>query len=78
MTAASNAPTALPPMKELAFVLGKYGWDKRFCDLTEEEVQTLIFAIQESTPLTKEINIGKLEEIYYKSTGAWPSTSIPF
>mgnify|MGYP003681260456 len=78
MTAASNAPTALSPMKELAFVLNKFGWDKRFCDLTEEDVQTIIFAIQESTPLTKEINIGKLEEIYYKSTGTWPSTSIPF
>ena len=78
MTAASNAPSAQKPLKELAFILSKFGWNKRFCDLTEEEVHTLIFAIQESTPLDKEIKIGTLEETYYKSTGTWPSTSIPF
>jgi len=74
----SEVDTAPTPMKELAFILGKFGWNTRFSDLTEEQVQTLIFGIQESKRLAAEIDIGKLEDTYYKSTGTWPSTSIPF
>ena len=74
----SEVDTAPMPMKELAFILGKFGWDTKFSDLTEEQVQTLIFGIQESKRLAAEIDIGTLEDTYYKSTGAWPSTSIPF
>tara|TARA_R110001606_G_scaffold72325_1_gene166458 strand:- start:103 stop:330 length:228 start_codon:yes stop_codon:yes gene_type:complete len=70
--------TAPEPMKELAHILGIFGWSTSFSDLTEEQVHTLIFAIQESKPLAAEIHIGKLEDTYFKSTGTWPSTSIPF
>jgi hypothetical protein len=41
-------------------------------------VQVLIFALQESKKITETVNVGNLEEAYYKSTGSWPSTSIPF
>ena len=34
--------------------------------------------IQEAQKLQKEISVGQLEEKYYKSTGTWPPTSIPF
>ena len=75
----SDKETLRPkPMKELAHILGVFGWDKRFCDLTEQQVQALIFGIQESQNLAAEINIGTLEEAYFNSTGTWPSTSIPF
>jgi ribosome biogenesis protein Tsr3 len=66
------------PIEELAHILSKFGWGTRFSDLSEEQVHTLIFGIQEAKRLAAEIEIGKLEETYYKSTGTWPSTSIPF
>jgi hypothetical protein len=74
----NDIPTAPKPMKELAHILSKFGWNTRFSDLSEEQVQTLIFGIQESKSLAAEIDIGKLEDTYFKSTGTWPSTSIPF
>ena len=66
------------PIDELAFILGKFGWETRFCDLSEDQVHTLVFGLQEAIKLSAEIDIGKLEENYFKSTGAWPHTSIPF
>ena len=66
------------PIDELAFILGKFGWETRFCDLSEDQVYTLVFGLQEAAKLSSEIEIGKLEENYFKSTGAWPHTSIPF
>jgi len=66
------------PIEELAFILGKFGWETRFCDLSEDQVYTLVFGLQEAAKLSSEIEIGKLEENYFKSTGAWPHTSIPF
>jgi len=72
------AETSPEPIAELAKILGNFGWETRFCDLTEEQVHVMIFALQEAKPLTGEVNIGTLEEAYYKSTGTWPSTSIPF
>ena len=66
------------PIKELAYILSKFGWDTRFSDLTEEQVHVLIFALQESKNITAELDIGNLEEAYFKSAGTWPSTSIPF
>ena len=66
------------PMEELAFILGKFGWETRFCDLSEDQVHTLVFGLQEAAKLSSEIEIGKLEENYFKSTGVWPHTSIPF
>ena len=66
------------PIEELAFILGKFGWETRFCDLSEDQVHTLVFGLQEAAKLSTEIEIGKLEENYFKSTGAWPHTSIPF
>jgi len=66
------------PIDELAHILGKFGWGTRFSDLTEDQVHTLIFGLQEAKQLTAEINIGTLEDTYFKSTGTWPSTSIPF
>jgi len=73
-----TVPSAPKPIEELAHILGKFGWDTRFSDLTEEQVHTLIFGLQEAERLAAEIEIGKLEETYFKSTGTWPSTSIPF
>ena len=66
------------PIEELAFILGKFGWETRFCDLSEDQGHTLVFGLQEAAKLSSEIEIGKLEENYFKSTGAWPHTSIPF
>ena len=66
------------PIDELAFILGKFGWETRFCDLSEDQVHTLVFGLQEEAKLSSEIEIGKLEENYFKSTGVWPHTSIPF
>ena len=66
------------PIDELAFILGKFGWDTKVSDLSEDQVHVLIFALQEAKKLTEEIDIGKLEDKYYQSTGAWPTTSIPF
>tara|TARA_Y100000015_G_scaffold38869_1_gene42176 strand:- start:172 stop:390 length:219 start_codon:yes stop_codon:yes gene_type:complete len=71
----SNEPK---PIDELAFILGTFGWETKFSDLTEDQVHVLIFALQEAKKLTEEIDIGKLEDKYYQSTGSWPSTSIPF
>ncbi len=71
-------PIAPKPIDELAHILEKFGWNTRFSDLSEAQVHTLIFGIQEAQRLDAEIAIGKLEETYYKSTGSWPSTSIPF
>ena len=71
----SNEPK---PIDELAFILGTFGWETKFSDLTEDQVHVLIFALQEAKKLTEEIDIGNLEDKYYQSTGSWPSTSIPF
>jgi hypothetical protein len=73
-----TVPSAPEPIKELAFILDKFGWDTRFCDLSEDQVQVLIFALQEAKPLSEEISVGTLEDKYFKSTGTFPSTSIPF
>ena len=66
------------PINELSFVLEKFGWDTKFSDLSIDQVHVLIFALQEAEKLSEEIDIGKLEDKYYKSTGSWPTTSIPF
>ena len=71
----SNEPK---PRKEMAIILRTFGWDTKFSDLSEDQVHVLIFALQEAAKLTEEVEIGKLEDKYYKSTGAWPTTSIPF
>ena len=73
-----TVPSAPEPIKELAFILDKFGWDTRFCDLSEDQVQVLIFSLQEAKPLSEEISVGTLEDKYFKSTGTFPSTSIPF
>ena len=54
------------PIEELAFILGKFGWETRFCDLSEDQVHTLVFGLQEAAKLSSEIEIGKLEENYFK------------
>ena len=41
----SNEPK---PIKELAFILGTFGWDTKFSDLSEDQVHVLIFALQEA------------------------------
>lgn len=63
---------------ELAYLLSKFGWETRFCDLTEDQVHVLVFGIQEAKKLSEEIDIGELEEKYFKSTGTYPITCIPF
>lgn len=71
-------PPEPKPIEELAYILGKFGWDTRFSDLSEDQVHVLIFALQESQRLAAEIKVGDLEEKYFNATGSWPSTSIPF
>jgi len=71
-------PEPRAAIDELAFILDKFGWETRFCDLSEDQVHVLLFAIQEAKPISQEIEIGVLEEKYFKSTGAFPITSIPF
>jgi hypothetical protein len=73
-----SIPSAPKPIEELAYILEKFGWETRFCDLSEDQVHVLIFALQEAKPLSEEISVGSLEEKYFKSTGTFPSTSIPF
>lgn len=73
-----NDLTAKPAIEELAFILSKFGWETRFCDLTEDQVHVLIFALQEALKLTEEVSCARLEEKYYIATGTWPPTSIPF
>ena len=41
----SNEPK---PIDELAFILGKFGWDTKLSDLSEDQVHVLIFALQEA------------------------------
>ena len=66
------------PMKELTFLFKKLGWNKTLYDLAKEQVEVLIFALQQATPIEEGISIDQLEENYFKSTGSWPSTSVPF
>ena len=73
-----TVPSANKPIDELAFILNTFGWETRFCDLTEDQVHVLIFALQEARNLSEEISIAKLEDKYFKSTGTFPPTSIPF
>ena len=69
---------ASKPIDELAFILGKFGWETKFSDLSEDQVHVLIFALQEAEKISEEIDIGNLEDKYFKSTGSFPPTSIPF
>jgi len=52
--------SAKDPIEELSFILGYFGWGTRFCDLTEEQVQVLIFALQEAKKITETVNVGNL------------------
>lgn len=69
---------AKPAIEELAYILNIFGWETRFCDLTEDQVHVLIFALQEANKLTEEIPCAKLETKYFDATGTFPPTSIPF
>ncbi len=71
-------PESRSAINELAFILEKFGWGTRFCDLSEDQVHVLLFAIQEAKLLSQEIDVGVLEDKYFKSTGTFPPTSIPF
>lgn len=66
------------PMAELARILELFGWERRFCDLTKEEVELLIFAIQIAEDITKDIDSAKLEQEYSDKTGVWPYHFVPF
>tara|TARA_R100000544_G_scaffold36451_1_gene24793 strand:- start:28 stop:249 length:222 start_codon:yes stop_codon:yes gene_type:complete len=66
------------PIEELSLIFNAIGWEKRLCDLTEKQVQTLIFGLQNAQRIEGEITIGKLEDIYYESTGQTATTSLPF
>ena len=54
------------PIDELAFILGKFGWETKFSDLSEDQVHVLIFALQEAEKISEEIDIGNLEDKYFK------------
>ena len=73
-----SMPPLTKPIDELAFILGKFGWDTKFSDLSEDQVHVLIFGLQEAEKLSQEISVAELEQKYFKSTGSFPSTSIPF
>jgi|TARA_R110000824_G_scaffold218429_1_gene405010 hypothetical protein len=71
-------PDSRKPMEEVTLIFKAIGWEKRLCDLTEQQVQALIFGLQNAEKIEEEINIGKLEDTYYESTGVTATTSIPF
>ena len=66
------------PMEELTFLFGKFGWETRLCDLTEKQVISLIYGIQEANKIEDEHDLATIERTYVESTGTWPVTSIPF
>jgi len=66
------------PMEELSLICKGIGWEKRLCDLTDKDAQTLIFGLQNARRIEAEVNLGKLEDDYYESTGVSATTSIPF
>lgn len=66
------------PFEELTFLLGKFGWETRLCDLTEKQVISLIYGLQEAKRIEDEHDLANIERAYVESTGTWPITSIPF
>jgi|TARA_B110000902_G_C14171729_1_gene537128 hypothetical protein len=70
----------ISPFKEIGHVCKKFGWETKLCEMSQEQIEVLIYAIQQTTPIEEEIPIDRLEENYFRITGNWPtnSTIIPF
>ena len=72
----------LNPVSAFAKACDKIGWGKKLGDLSEQEVTTLIYLIQEAGYIKHGSNIEqirKMERNYQQWTGrASPSQGIPF
>jgi hypothetical protein len=68
----------MKPIDELVFLFGKFGWQTRLCDLTETQVNVLIYALQNAEDIDSDRPTGELDKAYFESTGAWPLAAIPF
>lgn len=77
-TSAPNRIAPIDPMEELTFLFGKFGWETRLCDLTENQVISLLYGIQEAKKIEASHGIANIERAYFESTGAWPATTVPF
>ena len=70
----------ISPFKEIGHVCKKFGWENQLCEMSQGQIEVLIYAIQQTTPIEEEISIDRIEENYFRITGNWPTnrTIIPF
>jgi len=68
------------PIMAFANACKHIGWDTKLKDLTTDQVEGLIFIVQESGDITDGKDLNRLEQSYSKwSGGKWPpSSGIPF
>jgi hypothetical protein len=68
------------PIMAFANACKNIGWDTRLKELTTEQVEGLLFIIQEAKDIKNEGNLGRLESAYIKWSGGQfpPSSGIPF
>ena len=68
------------PIMAFANACKNIGWETRLKDLTTEQVEGLLFIIQEAKDIKNEGNLGRLESAYIKwSNGQFPpSSGVPF
>jgi hypothetical protein len=53
-------------LKKVAELFGSIGWDKRLCDLSEEEVLGIIVVMQSLQEVEDEFLSQSLADIYFK------------
>ena len=68
------------PIMALANACKNIGWETQLKDLTTEQVEGLLFIIQEAKDIKNEGNLGRLESTYIKWSGGQfpPSSGVPF
>ena len=68
------------PIMAFANACKNIGWETQLKDLTTEQVEGLLFIIQEAKDIKNEGNLGRLESAYIKWSGVQfpPSSGVPF
>ena len=68
------------PIMAFANACKNIGWETQLKDLTTEQVEGLLFIIQEAKDIKNEGNLGRLESAYIKWSGGQfpPSSGVPF
>ena len=68
------------PIMAVANACKNIGWETQLKDLPTEQVEGLLFIIQEAKDIKNEGNLGRLESAYIKWSGGQvpPSSGIPF